>query len=135
MNLVAEKLDPEWTDSNRVKVAILDSGIDTQHTDIDALSDRIKSIRSWVDGKAGVEDWSGGDVSGHGTHVSGIILDLAPDVDIYVARITKTREPDDPDQIAKVLLSSITFVFLSGPEGLLTQHRLSNIHGKSGMWT
>jgi hypothetical protein len=88
-------------------VAILDSGIDMENTDIDAQSDRIKNIRSWVDGKAGVEAKRGGDLSGHGTHIAGIILDLAPNVDIYIARVTKTRELDNTEQILKVMLDPV----------------------------
>lgn len=99
---LVSKVKPYTIDKDRIKVAILDSGIDMENTDIDAQSDRIKSIRSWVDGKIGVEAKRGGDLSGHGTHIAGIILDLAPDVDLYIARVTKTSKLDDTEQIAKV---------------------------------
>lgn len=78
-----------------------------ENTDIDAQSDRIKSIRSWVGDNAGVEAKRGGDLSGHGTHIAGIILDLAPNVDIYIARVTKTRELDNTEQILKVMLDPV----------------------------
>lgn len=86
----------------RVKIAILDTGIDLEHPDMEACEGRIKSVRSWVDGKNGEEeDSAGGDESGHGTHTTGIILDVAPDADIYVARVALTG-PSYPSQIAKV---------------------------------
>ena len=101
------KLTSDFADNNRIKVAILDSGIDMENTDIDAQSNRVMSIRSWVDGKAGAEATHDGDISGHGTHISGIILDLAPNVDVYIARVTKNRELEATDQILKVNQISI----------------------------
>jgi subtilisin family serine protease len=88
-------------------VAVLDSGIDTDNSDIDAQSDRIMDIRSWVDGQTAVKTKRGEDVSGHGTHITGIILDLAPNVDLYIARVTKTRELPDTEQIVKVIFDTI----------------------------
>ncbi|KAI9739332.1 MAG: hypothetical protein M1834_007545 [Cirrosporium novae-zelandiae] len=62
-----------------------------------------------------VEEKRGGDLSGHGTHIAGIILDLAPNVDIYNARVTKTRELDDIEQILnrtwKVDMITMSFGF------------------------
>lgn len=78
---------------SRVKVALLDTGIDLQHSYFEGeyLSGRIKSVRSWVDGKKAAEDRDGGDVSGHGTFIASLLLDLCPAIDIYVARISKSR--------------------------------------------
>lgn len=87
--------------NSRIKVAILDSGIDLGNTDIDAQLDQIKDIRSWVDDKSGLKVHDG-DSSGHGTHIAGIILDLAPNVDIYIAKVTKFRELENISQILEV---------------------------------
>lgn len=97
------------SNGRRVNVAILDTGIDMTHTDIDACSERIKDVRSWVDGKNGAEDWDGGDDSGHGTHIAGLILDLAPNVDIYVARVTKSRRLKNPEQVAEVSIHPMVY--------------------------
>ncbi|KAI1735420.1 hypothetical protein F4680DRAFT_435188 [Xylaria scruposa] len=77
----------------RVKVALLDTGIDLKHAYFDGeySSGRIKSVRSWVDDKAGAEDPDGGDQSGHGTFIASLLLDLGPNIDLFVARVSKLR--------------------------------------------
>ncbi|CZR66937.1 uncharacterized protein PAC_16838 [Phialocephala subalpina] len=77
----------------RVKVALLDTRINLKHSYFEGeyLSGRIKSVRSWVDGKEGAEDWDSGDESGHGTFIASLLLDLCPTIDLYVVRISKSR--------------------------------------------
>ena len=96
---------PEPDTQRRVKIAVFDTGVDPNHTIMD--SERIQSVRSWVNGKNGEEEdrWAG-DESGHGTHTAGILLDLAPDADLYVAQIA-TKEPSPPSQIAKACLPAL----------------------------
>lgn len=81
-------------DSRRVRVAIIDTGIDMGHVDIQAAvqDGRIGEVCDWVDGRQGTEDKIVGDSFGHGTHVASVVLDLAPNVDLYIARVTKGRE-------------------------------------------
>jgi subtilisin family serine protease len=76
-----------------VKVALLDTGIDLKHSYFEGEypSGRVKSVRSWVDGKEGAEDGDGGDESGHGTFIASLLLDLCPTIDLYIARISKSR--------------------------------------------
>ncbi|RSL98206.1 hypothetical protein CDV31_012691 [Fusarium ambrosium] len=78
----------------RLRVAILDSGIDYCHSDLYKDS-RIKDMVSWVDEEPGV------DTCGHGTHIAGIILSLTENVEIYVGKITKSRNFTDKEPIAK----------------------------------
>ncbi|KAI6091062.1 hypothetical protein F4821DRAFT_211082 [Hypoxylon rubiginosum] len=85
----------------RVKIAVLDTGIDLEHEDFraaratsfiggrpksapgeDPQTDRIKEKRNFCGDEDCVQDYDG-----HGTQVAGIILRLAPRADIYVARI------------------------------------------------
>lgn len=97
-----DQLEPKFpAKGSRIKVAILDTGLDVGHPDIKAREERIKDIRSWVNGLNGERDPKAGDSSGHGTHVTSLLLDVAPDSDIYVARIAE-HDPESPDQIAKV---------------------------------
>ncbi|KAI0197476.1 hypothetical protein F4808DRAFT_473817 [Astrocystis sublimbata] len=67
----------------RLKVAILDSGINTQHSDFsDEDRERIRGKVSFIDSKAET------DFVGHGTHIAAVILRLTKNVDLYIAKIT-----------------------------------------------
>ncbi|PTB38351.1 hypothetical protein M441DRAFT_146368 [Trichoderma asperellum CBS 433.97] len=96
-------------DDERVKVAILDTGIDRNHPDFrhprlkhkngqgfiwakeeEAQIDRIKSCQNFCDDRPNNEDVT--DIDGHGTHVAGIILQLAPTAELYIARICQGDE-------------------------------------------
>ncbi|KAF4636697.1 hypothetical protein G7Y89_g1387 [Cudoniella acicularis] len=68
-----------------VKVAILDTGIDCSHEDIQDEKSRIER-RSWL--PLGEPD---ADEHGHGTHATSLILRIAPGAQLYVARIFKDR--------------------------------------------
>lgn len=87
-----------------VKVAILDTGVDLNHLDFlqprskpknsgkmssvkgeEAQIKRIKSCRNFCDDRSNMEDVT--DIDGHGTHVAGIILQLAPTAELYIARV------------------------------------------------
>lgn len=105
---------PEPVTQDRVRIAVLDTGVDPNHPDMD--TERIRSVRSWVNGKnGGEEDRQAGDEFGHGTHTAGILLDLAPDADIYVAQIA-TKEPVSPSQIAKARLPTLQVILLTSTQ-------------------
>lgn len=82
------QLDLEWKSATGrgVTVAIIDSGIDTDHPD---LTGRIvESVEARLDGKRVVFDPStAGDSAGHGTACAGIVTSIAPDVDIYSVKV------------------------------------------------
>jgi len=82
----------------RVKVAILDSGIDYHHMHFrDKTSrDRIIDRQSWVD------DQPESDSCGHGTHIAGTILSLVLNTDLYIGKITNSNTFDNVDAIVKV---------------------------------
>ncbi|WP_221567012.1 S8 family serine peptidase [Alkalihalobacillus sp. TS-13] len=78
--------DPFENAGNGVKIAILDSGVDTDHPDL-----RIAGGVSFVKSEPSYED-----KNGHGTHVTGIvgaqnneigILGVAPKADIYAVKV------------------------------------------------
>lgn len=103
-------------DTRRVRIAIIDTGIDMGHVDIQAaaVNGQIAKVCDWVDGREGVEDENIGDASGHGTHIASVILNMAPHVDLYIARVTKRRELFDTEaeNVAKVrTLFVFTFHF------------------------
>lgn len=94
--------------SGPVKIAILDSGIDLQHDDFqrpakrrskvgietakqlpeEPQRTRIKAYRNFI-GRPGEED-DVTDSVGHGTHLAGIIMAIAPRAHLYIAK-TSTK--------------------------------------------
>jgi hypothetical protein len=96
--LAYEQVIEDTARTPAVKVAILDTGLDLTHPYILASRDRIKDVKSWLPSNQATD---GVDVSGHGTHVTALLLDMAPDCDIYIAQIAD-KLPISPDQVAKV---------------------------------
>lgn len=91
------------TRMKRVKIAILDTGIDRNHRAFqDEFSKaRIKKTEDFLDSGG-----KGHDVCGHGTHCLGLLRKVAPEADIYVARVMKDfRGNPDPATIVKVCSS------------------------------
>jgi len=86
----------------RVRIAILDTGIDPQDEFLSGCRDRIKGYRSWVD------DAEDGDTNildefGHGTHSCALLCTAAPEADICIGRISKKKTLTSPKYIAKVM--------------------------------
>lgn len=86
------------------RIAILDTGLDMNHPDF--LYDierrqRIREHKNFTNSKRAPGDDDMYDASGHGTHVTGIILDFAPEAQVYVAKIAE-HDPDDCRLVAKV---------------------------------
>ena len=88
----------------RVRVAVIDSGIDADHPD---LRGRVVAHRSFVGGSALV------DASGHGTFVAGLIAahvdnavgvaGMAPSADLVVAKVVDADGTIDVEQEAKAI--------------------------------
>ncbi len=85
-------------------MAVLDTGLDVNHPLIRIYEERIREVKSWLPAD---RETNGGDVCGHGTHVTGLLLDMAPDCDVYVAQIADTK-PLSPDQIAEAIHHAVT---------------------------
>lgn len=84
----------------RVKVAILDTGLDVGHPSIQANVERIKDVKSWLSTNSAT---TGNDPCGHGTHVTSLLLDVAPDCDVYIAQISDDKSPLSAYHIAKAV--------------------------------
>ncbi|GFF44406.1 uncharacterized protein PAC_01091 [Aspergillus udagawae] len=82
----------------KVKIAILDTGIDLKNDFIRVNKTRIKGLESWID-----DGNKSGDLFGHGTHTAGLLLRVAPTADIYVARVVANKHLDKPENIANAI--------------------------------
>ena len=73
-----------------MRVAILDSGLNVTDPFISAAAakHRIVDKRSWVGGSCD-------DTYGHGTHVARLFLKVAPHAELYIAKISDTKEIPD----------------------------------------
>lgn len=102
-HLVDDDQDPSHVvkhTSRRLKVAILDTGIDINHPEIFG-DERVKGRKSWT-GTSADED-----ASGHGTHIASTVLSLTSNVDVYIAKVTETNVLEDTDRISDVGASHI----------------------------
>jgi Subtilase family len=83
----------------RVRIAILDTGLNKDHPEVSKVLQkskrdrRIKQWKSWVpnlqcDGNIPGDE----DEDGHGTHCAMVANRVAPNADIYIARIFKNRK-------------------------------------------
>ncbi|KAL2836698.1 peptidase S8/S53 domain-containing protein [Aspergillus pseudodeflectus] len=102
----------------RVRIAVLDTGIDLSHEDFTqartkdfvgrtgrnpvrgelAQIKRLKAYRNFCiqDGDTQEEETNVNDHNGHGTQVAGIILRLAPNTDLYITRVCAGKSHADP---------------------------------------
>ena len=81
----------------RVKIAIIDTRVDLENPFIRASKKRIRGEKSWVDDGNGIMD-----SSGHGTYIAGLLLKVAPEADIYIARVAKSGVLNKTEDIAEV---------------------------------
>ena len=91
----------------KVKIAILDTGIDLGHPDFGKLDPDHpeygvprKRVKRW---KSFANNEGDKDVSGHGTHSAALLLKLAPKANLYVARVVEDQSNRvHPEAVAKV---------------------------------
>lgn len=101
---IYDELIQPTTAMPRIKAAVLDTGLDVGHPSIQANMERIRDVKSWLPAN---HVTNGGDICGHGTHVTGLLLDMAPDCDVYVAQVADT-DPLSPRQIAEAIDHAVT---------------------------
>ncbi|KFY22519.1 hypothetical protein V493_06531 [Pseudogymnoascus sp. VKM F-4281 (FW-2241)] len=92
---------------DRIKIAILDTGICQPHPFFDEIrQDRIAACKSFLDETK--QDTY--DTHGHGTHIAGIIMQLAPNADLYIGRVVEGDEMSlsDADRISKGIIWAIS---------------------------
>lgn len=87
----------------RIKVAVLDTGIDESHT----YRKYIKGYHDFVSGR----HQQASDETGHGTSAVHIIFRLIPEVDIFIGRVFETDEANDT---TRDLMAEVPFISLLG---------------------
>src|SRR6266536_530039 len=69
-----------------VRVAIVDSGIDTEHPDLKGkVRESVEAVAE--DGKINFHPSTSGDQAGHGTACAGIITSIAPNAELYSVKV------------------------------------------------
>jgi len=92
--LPLDRVTPEWawggSTGAGVKVAVIDSGIDTDHP---AVGGGIAGYVAVTDGPLGLvhDTASHGDSFGHGTACAGIIRSIAPECELYSVKVLGSR--------------------------------------------
>lgn len=84
-------VDENRKDNRRVKVAILDTGIDFMHSEIKQAK-MIKECKGFPDSLDPRQD-----KIGHGTHGASVFLKTAPQALLYIARVVDDQKRIAPD--------------------------------------
>jgi hypothetical protein len=90
-------------DSQRVKVAVLDTGVCGSHPDmIKALQDERLGFYDFVENSKTYKD-----LDGHGTHCASLVLTHAKNAKVFVGRVFESSKADSgsPGILAKVIAS------------------------------
>ncbi|RSM12516.1 hypothetical protein CEP52_002373 [Fusarium oligoseptatum] len=75
---------------NPIKIAIIDSGVDLNDPSIRARKCQIRGMRNWTNDQ--LDECV--DECGHGTHVTRLILETAPGVEVYIAKVSARKKLD-----------------------------------------
>lgn len=78
--------------SKPAKIAILDTGIERGHALVEPREDSLKGKRNFYNPL----QTNVADTHGHGTFTASLIMDYAPDADLYIAKIAD-KENTRPD--------------------------------------
>jgi len=89
--------------SKRVRVAILDTGVDCTHPTIRTARDN-DTIVGWFPDRSNPQFDPLCDQYGHGTHGTSVLMKIAPNAEIYVARVANEGGKVDYDYAVKVRL-------------------------------
>jgi hypothetical protein len=83
-----------------VKIAVLDTGLDVKHPDIMTamqMGQIQRVMRSFVENDKSLQD-----DCGHGTHIASLLSDIAPQAQIYIAKVAEREEIPPNHKIAEV---------------------------------
>ena len=87
-----------------VKVAVIDGGVNYSHP---AFGGKVVSGYDYVNEDSDAFDEEGGDNTGHGTFVAGIVHLVAPDAEIHAYRVSETSGNSDGYLVAEAILQAV----------------------------
>jgi subtilisin family serine protease len=105
----AEKFWQKGLTGKGIKIAVVDTGIDTQHP---FLKDHIIGGFSPFNNGNKPDDYQ--DRNGHGTHVAGIIRQVAPDAELMAVRVFPNDESDGEGATLDVIAEGIRWAIDNG---------------------
>ncbi|KAI0436887.1 hypothetical protein F4803DRAFT_198484 [Xylaria telfairii] len=108
-HFIAPKMIDRRGGRRRLRIAVLDTGIDKEDAWLDEALSKVAKLRE-DQGFSGSEEtnpfkryWpSEGDVRdevGHGTWIAYLLLKCAPDTDLYIAKVSKSMKFNDTDNV------------------------------------
>jgi len=106
-SVVHSKINQNRKDK-RVRIAILDTGVDSTHPDIQVAISRKQICRFFPetsDAESPLDPRH--DENGHGTHGTSVLIRVAPNATIYVARVADAKQSLYYDHIVEVYLYSL----------------------------
>lgn len=79
--------------SQKIRIAIIDSGAKKTDSRIAGAlrAGRIVTGRNFLPDEA-ADDWD--DFYGHGTHITGLLLNMAPEAELFIAKVTDGQRID-----------------------------------------
>lgn len=110
MDRVIDRIDcSKRIETSRVKIAVLDTGIDWSDSFIRGAKDRIVNWKNWADDRQDKDSQQQvHDGAGHGTHVTALLLKTAPEAKIFVSRVANQNGAMiSPEMIAKAIMYAV----------------------------
>lgn len=87
-----------------IRVGVVDGGINYNHP---ALEGRVVSAYDYIDNDNDAYDEPGGENSGHGTFVAGVIHLIAPEAEIYAYRVCDPSGEGDGYVVAEAIMRAV----------------------------